>query len=61
MKEEPRKDSLSQEFQRDPKINQKTSEGEVKARSEVFHLCGVVTVTFRVLSLFVVTECYNQL
>jgi hypothetical protein len=28
-------------------------------RIEVFILCGVVTVTFRVLSLFVVMTCYN--
>jgi hypothetical protein len=28
-----------------------------EVRSEVFVLCGVVTVTFRVLSLFVVTKC----
>jgi nitrate reductase NapE component len=36
--------------------SQKKSE---EVRSEVFILCGVVTVTFRVLSLFVVTKCYS--
>jgi hypothetical protein len=30
-----------------------------EVRSEVFILCGVVTVTFRVLSLFTVTKCYG--
>jgi hypothetical protein len=30
-----------------------------EVRSEVFILCGVVTVTFRVLSLSVVTKCYS--
>jgi hypothetical protein len=28
--------------------------------NEVFILCDVVTVTFRMLSLFVVTKCYNH-
>jgi hypothetical protein len=36
---------------------QKSEEEEV--RSEAFILCGVVTVTFRVLSLFVATKCYS--
>jgi hypothetical protein len=31
-----------------------------EVRSEVFILCGVVTVTFRELSLFVVTKCYSH-
>jgi protein-S-isoprenylcysteine O-methyltransferase Ste14 len=30
-----------------------------EARSEVFSLCGVITTTFRLLSLFVVTKCYS--
>jgi hypothetical protein len=30
-----------------------------EVRSEFFVLYGVVTVTFRVLSLFVVTRCYS--
>jgi nitrate reductase NapE component len=32
---------------------------QTEARSEVFILCGVVTVTFRVLLLSVVTKCYS--
>jgi hypothetical protein len=32
---------------------------ETEVRSQVFILCGVVTVTFRVLSLFVVTKWYS--
>jgi hypothetical protein len=34
-------------------------EAEEKFRSEVFILCGVVTVTFRVSSRFVVTKHYS--
>jgi hypothetical protein len=34
-------------------------QSEEEARSEVFILCGVVTGTFKVLSLFVVTKCYS--
>jgi nitrate reductase NapE component len=30
-----------------------------EVRSKVFILCGVVTVTFRLLSLFVVAKCYS--
>jgi branched-subunit amino acid transport protein AzlD len=30
-----------------------------EARNEVFILCGVVTVAFRVLPFFVVTKCSN--
>jgi hypothetical protein len=30
---------------------------EEKVRNEVSILCGAVTVTFRVLTLFVVTKC----
>jgi hypothetical protein len=30
-----------------------------EVRSEVFSLCGIVAVTFRVLPLFAVTKCYN--
>jgi hypothetical protein len=30
-----------------------------KVRSEAFSLCGVVRITFNVLSLFVVTKCYS--
>jgi hypothetical protein len=30
---------------------------QTKVRSEVFILCGILTVTFRVFSLFVVTKC----
>jgi hypothetical protein len=37
--------------------NQKSD--EEKVRSEVFSLCGVVTLTFRVLTLFAVTKCYS--
>jgi hypothetical protein len=37
------------------KSQRKKSEG----RSTVFILCGVVTVTLRVLSLLVVTKCYS--
>jgi hypothetical protein len=33
---------------------------EEEVRSEVYILCGVVTVTFRVLSLFVVMKCYSH-
>jgi hypothetical protein len=33
---------------------------QTEVRSEIFILCGVVTVTFRVLSRFVVTECYSH-
>jgi hypothetical protein len=36
---------------------QKQKKSEI--RSDVVSLCGVVTVTFRVLSLFVVTKCYS--
>jgi hypothetical protein len=32
---------------------------QTEVRSEAFILCGVVTVTFRVLSLFAVTKCYS--
>jgi hypothetical protein len=39
---------------------QKTEEDRTqKKKSVVKSLCGVVTVTFRVLSLFVVTTCYS--
>jgi hypothetical protein len=38
------------------RIRQKDAE---EVRSEVFILRGVVTVAFRVLSLFVVTKCYS--
>jgi hypothetical protein len=37
------------------RIRQKTN----RSQTEVFSLCGVVTVTFGVLSLFVVTKCYG--
>jgi hypothetical protein len=30
-----------------------------EVRSEDFTLCGVATVSFRVLTLFVVTKCYS--
>jgi hypothetical protein len=39
---------------RSKKIQKKT-----EVRSEAFILCGVVTVTFRVSALFVVTKCYS--
>jgi hypothetical protein len=32
---------------------------QTEVRSEVFILCGVVIVTFRVLSLFIVTKYYS--
>jgi hypothetical protein len=32
---------------------------QTEVRSEVFIFCGVVTVTFRVLSWFIVTKCYS--
>jgi hypothetical protein len=38
---------------------QNTTEDKHKSEEEIFILCGVVTVTFRVLSLFVVTKCYS--
>jgi hypothetical protein len=43
------------------RITRKTKRSQMNSefRSEVFILCGVVTVTFRVLSLFVVTKCYS--
>jgi hypothetical protein len=31
-----------------------------EVRSEVFILCGVVTLTIRVLSLVGVTQCYSK-
>jgi hypothetical protein len=37
------------------RIRQKTEE----VRNEVVLLCGVVTVTFRLVSLFLVTKCYS--
>jgi hypothetical protein len=37
----------------------KTQKSEEDVRSKVFSLCGVVTVTFRVSSLFVVTKWYS--
>jgi hypothetical protein len=40
----------------EPEDKQKSDEED---RSEVFILCGVVTVTFRVL-WFVVTKCYSH-
>jgi hypothetical protein len=39
----------------------KTQKPEEDVRSKVFSLCGVVTVTFRVSSLFVVTKCYSKI
>jgi hypothetical protein len=43
------------------RIWQKTEDKQKlkEVRSEVFILCGVVIVTFRVLSLLVVTKCYS--
>jgi hypothetical protein len=42
-------------------MRQKTEDKQKseEVRSEVFILCGVVTVTFRVLSWFVDTKCYS--
>jgi hypothetical protein len=37
--------------------NRKKSEEVI---NKAFILCGVVTVTFKVLSLFLVTQCYNH-
>jgi hypothetical protein len=36
-----------------------TDRRQTEVRSEVFILCGVVTVTIRVLSWFIVTKCYS--
>jgi hypothetical protein len=30
-----------------------------EVRNKIFALCGIVTVTFRLLALFVVTKCYS--
>jgi hypothetical protein len=32
---------------------------QTEVRSDVFISCGVVTVTFKVSSLFIVTKCYS--
>jgi hypothetical protein len=47
------------EYDRRPKTNRRQKKKSEEVRSEVFILCGVVTVTLRVLSLFVVTKCYS--
>jgi hypothetical protein len=40
-------------------LTEKLTSEEEKFRSEVSNLCGAVTVTFRVVTLFVVTKCYS--
>jgi hypothetical protein len=48
--------SLKQKSDAEVRRSQKK---KLEVISEVFILCGVVTVTFRVLSLSVVTKCYS--
>jgi hypothetical protein len=45
--------------QPEPTSRRDTTEVRESVRSEVFNLCGVATITFRVLTLFVVTKCYS--
>jgi nitrate reductase NapE component len=47
------------EYDRRQKMNRSQIQKSEEVRCEVFILCGVVTVTFRVLSLFVVMKCFG--
>jgi hypothetical protein len=56
------KEVISNRFNQNPPQGENWPRGDrrqTEVRSEVFILCDVVTVAFKVLSLFLVTKCYN--